>query len=71
MHAWAARYRALPEQTAAVFEGVDDEAVRRRPAPGEWSATEVLGHPLARMVVRPEGVARIAGEERPLLPGYD
>jgi hypothetical protein len=40
----AARLRAAIDEGAALFEGVGEEKTARRPAPGAWSAREVIGH---------------------------
>ncbi len=62
---WAARLRAVPEDFRAALSGADDRALRHRPAPGEWSAVEVVGHIVDKMDAWRERVERIAGEERP------
>lgn len=36
--------RAAPRALAAAVRGASARALRRRPARGEWSATEVIGH---------------------------
>ena len=36
--------RALPGQIEALVRDLDDEALRRRPAPDEWSIKEVCAH---------------------------
>lgn len=68
---WAARLRAVPDAFRAALAGADDRALRHRPAPTEWSAIEVVGHIVDKMGLWRERVERIAGAERPWLPGYD
>ncbi len=68
---WAQRLRALPAEVRAVVEPLDDRAQRARPAPGEWSVIEILGHLVDKLELWRERVDRIVREERPFLPGYD
>lgn len=68
---WAAHLRAIPDDFRAALSSADDRALRHRPASGEWSAVEVVGHLVDKMDAWRERVVRIAGEERPRLPGYD
>jgi len=68
---WANQLRAIPATFRAAVEGVDDDALRQRPAAGEWSAIEVLGHMIDKMQEWTRRVERVAVEERPALPGYD
>ena len=67
---WAAQIREIP----AVFRMAllsDDHAIRHRPAAGEWSAVEVVGHMIDKMQIWTSRVERLMVEERPALPGYD
>ncbi|HEV7663665.1 MAG TPA: DinB family protein [Chloroflexota bacterium] len=68
---FAVALRALPTDFRAALSGADDVAVRHRPAPGEWSAIEVLGHMIDKMRAWRGRVQRIALEDQPMLPGYD
>ncbi len=70
-HRWAAQLRAIPATFRVAVEGVDDDALRQRPAAGEWSAVDVLGHMSDKMQEWTRRVERVAVEERPALPGYD
>ncbi len=70
-HQWATRLRAVPDSFRTALHGVDDGALRQRPAPGEWSAIEVLGHMIDKMQEWTRRVERVAVEERPPLAGYD
>lgn len=49
----------------------DDHAIRHRPAAGEWSAVEVVGHVIDKMQMWTSRVERLMVEERPVMPGYD
>jgi DinB superfamily len=67
---WAAQIREFP----AVFRKAllsDDHVIRLRPAAGEWSAVEVVGHMIDKMQIWASRVERLKVEERPALPGYD
>jgi hypothetical protein len=67
---WAIQIREIP----AVFRmalNSDDHAIRHRPAAGEWSAVEVVGHMIDKMWIWTSGVERLLTEERPTLPAYD
>ena len=37
-------WRRAVHRAASDLAGVDDEAARRRPAPGKWSIKEIVGH---------------------------
>jgi hypothetical protein len=69
--ALAERLRAVPADFRAAVITLDERALRRRPAAGEWSAIEVLGHIIDKMETWAMRVERIAAEDRPLLPNYD
>lgn len=67
----AGRLRAVPADFHAAVIILDDGALRRRPAAGEWSAIEVLGHIIDKMDAWAGRAERIAAEDRPLLRSYD
>ncbi len=63
--------RAGPVVVRALVRGVADDALRRRPAPDEWSIIEVVAH-LGDTEERALGrVRRMLSEDDPFLPGYD
>ena len=67
---WAVQIREIP----AVFRKAllsDENAIRHRPAAGEWSAIEVVGHMIDKMQIWISRAERIMVEERPALPAYD
>ena len=67
---WATQTPEIP----AVFRRAllrDDDAIRHRPAAGEWSAIEVVGHMIDKMGIWISRVERLLAEERPALPAYD
>ena len=67
----AGRLRAVPADFRAAVITLDDDALRRRPAAGEWSAIEVLGHIIDKMEAWAGRAERIATEDRPLIRSYD
>lgn len=67
----AERLRAAPADFRAAVISLDDHALRRRPAAGEWSAIEVIGHIIDKMEAWATRAERIATEDRPLLRSYD
>ena len=68
---WAGQLREIPSTFRKVLLLHDDRAIRHRPAAGEWSAIEVLGHMIDKMQNWSRRTERILKEERPELPGYD
>jgi hypothetical protein len=63
--------RAVADAFECAIAGRDDASVRHRPAEGEWSAIEVIGHMVDKMDAWGRRVERIATEDRPFLPGFD
>ena len=63
--------RALPDQIEALVRGLDDEALRRRPAPDEWSIKEVCAHLRDSLEIDGERIRRMVEEDDPVIPGYD
>ena len=68
---WVSEIRKIPTIFQQALQTTDDRAMRHRPAEGEWSAIEVLGHIMDKMYHWSHRVERILLEERPMLPGYD
>jgi len=68
---WASQLREIPATFRNALLLQDDRAIRHRPAAGEWSAIEVLGHMSDKMQNWSRRTERILTEERPDLPGYD
>jgi hypothetical protein len=63
--------RAVPVVARALVAGLDDEAIRRRPAPGEWAIVEVVAHMADSDERAAERIDRILTEEVPDLPAFD
>lgn len=66
-----AKYKTGPDVVADAVAGLSDAELDRRPAPGEWSAREVVHH-LAdaetRSAVR---LCQLLAEDHPVIQGYD
>src|SRR5215469_18001431 len=67
----ASQLRQISITFCQILRAEDERVIRHRPALGEWSAIEVLGHMIDKMAWWSNRVERIAQEERPSLPGYD
>lgn len=68
---WAAQIREIPTVFRRALLLSDDHAIRHRPAAGEWSAVEVVGHMIDTMQIWTTRAERLLVEERPALPAYD
>ena len=68
---WAAQIREIPDIFRRALLLNDDRAIRHRPAAGEWSAIEVVGHMIDKMRIWTGRVERLMVEEQPALPAYD
>jgi hypothetical protein len=62
---------ATPVVLRALVEGIDDERLRRRPAPREWAIIEVVGHLADTEEQALARVRRILAEEDPVLEPFD
>jgi len=63
--------RALPDQIEAVVRDLDEEALRRRPAPDQWSIKEVCAHLRDSLEIDGERIRRMLEEDQPSIAGYD
>jgi|SRR5581483_6873532 len=61
----------LPERLAALLEGRCEDALRRRPAEGAWSAKEIAAHLADAARIDHERLFLTATHDRPDLPAYD
>lgn len=59
------KLRESPARIAAVTEGIAPERLRAAPAPGEWSAVEVLAHLRACADMWGGAIGRILAEDHP------
>ncbi len=67
----AASLRRIPAQVAQVVVDLPPERLRHRPAPGEWSAIEVVGHLVDKLNRWGGRAAAVLRAEGPTLESYD
>lgn len=63
--------RAVPVVARALVQGVDDAALRARPAPGEWAAVEVVAHMADTDARALERIRCMRDEDQPQLAAFD
>ena len=63
--------RKTPVLLAAMLSSVDEERAHARPAEGEWSTVEVIGHLIDAEERARARISAVLQEENPELPGYD
>ncbi len=68
---WAAKIREIPLTFGKLVAATPEAALRHRPAEGEWSPIEVVGHIADKMEWWAERVERITTEDAPELEGKD
>lgn len=66
-----ARYERGPALLGAAWQALPPEARTWRPAPGHWSALEVLGHCADAEMHAAIRIRALLAEEQPLIAGYD
>lgn len=66
-----ARYKAGYAEVVAALRGIGPEELDWRPAPGEWSAREVVHHLADSETVAGMRLRRLLTEDKPLIQGYD
>lgn len=66
-----AMQRGLADRLAAALSGLPDAAIDFRPAPGEWSAREVLAHLVHSEIVYGYRYRAIVAEPEGPIAGYD
>ena len=62
---------AFPEQLRAQLQGLDDAALHFRPAPGEWSILETIGHIIDVSTLWPSRIRHMLASENPQLAAVD
>ena len=65
------RYASGPKVLRDALKRMPTEAVKWRPAPGKWSAHEVVCHCADSETVASTRIRYLVGEERPTIHGYD
>lgn len=63
--------RAVPVVARALLRGQDDAVLRRRPAPDEWAAIEVIAHMADTDQRALERIRRMRDEDEPVLAAFD
>jgi len=64
-------FEEAPRRVADRVTHLNDELVRRRPAPGKWSVHEIVGHLADHEVILGARLRLTAGLDRPPIQGYD
>jgi hypothetical protein len=62
---------AFPAELKRQLSGLDDAALRFRPAPDEWSAVELVGHMIDVGALWPGRTRQMLASENPSLPAVD
>ena len=70
-HDPAAVLTATPAMVREQTSGLSEELLDRRPAPGEWSVTELLGHLWDAEIAVAFRARLILAQDTPALIGYD
>lgn len=60
-----------PEELISLLQGINEDRANLRPAPGEWSVKEVIGHIADSERVFAYRAVRIARGDTTPLPGFD
>ncbi len=67
----AVRLRSVPAMVAELVVDLPDRRLRTRPAPGEWSAIEVMGHLIDKFDHWCRRTTLVAAQDNPVLQPYD
>jgi hypothetical protein len=66
-----ARYAAGYARVSGALSGIADDEMDFRPAPGEWSAREVVHHLADSETIAGQRLRQLLVAEAPLIQGYD
>jgi hypothetical protein len=66
-----AQYRAGYDEVVNALAGVTDEELDRRPAPGKWTAREIVHHLADSEMTSAIRLRRLVAEDNPVIVGYD
>jgi hypothetical protein len=69
--ALVAKYKDGYDQVARALEGATDAELDRRPAPGKWTAREIVHHLADSEMTSAIRLRRLLAEDRPVIVGYD
>jgi hypothetical protein len=65
------QYRAGYDTVVRALDGVTDEELDRRPAPGKWTAREIVHHLADSEMTSAIRLRRLIAEDNPVIVGYD
>jgi hypothetical protein len=65
------QYRAGYDVVMQAVEGATDEELDRRPAPGKWTAREIVHHLADSEMTSAIRLRRLIAEDNPVIVGYD
>lgn len=65
------RYKAGYDEVVAALRGIKPDELDWRPAPGEWSAREVVHHLADSETIAAIRLRRLLVEDAPVIRGYD
>jgi DinB superfamily len=69
--ALVAKYKDGYAQVASALDGATDAELDRRPAPGKWTAREIVHHLADSEMTSAIRLRRLLAEDRPVIVGYD
>jgi hypothetical protein len=65
------KYRDGYRVVSDALQGISDRELDARPAPGKWSAREIVHHLADSEMTSAIRLRRVLAEDRPLIQGYD
>ena len=65
------QYREGYQEVMAALDGATDADLDRRPAPGKWTAREIVHHLADSEMTSAIRLRRLVAEENPVIAGYD
>jgi hypothetical protein len=68
---YIARYREGPQAVADALRGAAEHELDARPAPGKWSAREIVHHLADSEMTAAIRLRRLLAEDQPQIQGYD
>src|SRR4029453_11880957 len=70
-NALVAKYKDGYDQVASALEGATDAELDHQPAPGKWTAREIVHHLADSEMTSAIRLRRLLAEDRPVIVGYD
>lgn len=70
MSGYVAALRGAIEKSTPLLEEMSEESTRRRPAPGKWSAREIIGHLIDSASNNHQRFVRAQFQDDLIFPGY-